>query len=98
LISNAIRPGRYDHPLIGCLEECQNLSKEVIQLQMDNESQDVQRVMHPSHEQLMLLYASLDKLETDVDSMNEMVEIYFPKPQYGENGTGYRNGIREFDI
>lgn len=66
---------------------------------MDNESQDVQRVMHPSHEQLMLLYASLDKLETDVDSMNEMVEIYFPQPQYGENGTGYRNGMsREFDI
>ena len=69
---------------------------------MENETEDVQKAMHPSHEQLMLLYASLDKLETDVDSMNEMVDIYFPQPQYAENGqygAGYRNGMyREFDI
>lgn len=62
LIYRAINPDRYDHPLISCLEECQKLSNEVVQLQIDNDTQIPQKGMHPSHEQLMLLYSSLDKL------------------------------------
>ena len=89
------------------MDECQRLTNEVVQLQVDNDSQTPQRGMHPSHEQLMLLYSALDKLETDVDSMNQMVDIVFQQPQYSQNnlyamnyssgyGQGYRQ--REYDI
>ena len=44
-----------------------------MKLQIENATEDRNAATQPSHEQLMLLYASLDKLETDVDNMNELL-------------------------
>jgi len=50
-------------------------------------------VTNPSHEQLLLLYSTLDKLETDIDRMNQLITITLPEQQSNQNQM-YNNGLR----
>jgi len=85
LVFEAIRPERTDHPLVQCLQDSVQLSQEVLQFQAESEVEGGQGITHPSHEQLLLLYSTLDKLETDIDRMNELVSITFPETRSSQN-------------
>ena len=87
-----LKANEYDHPLAVALKECRQLENQVFEFKINDERTMGDMANNPSHQQILLLYKAFENIESEIQTMNNIVNIYFGK------GYNSRNGEYEYEL